>query len=129
MNKKLSEKLWIAMQLRGMNLTQLANGSGVNKGTISKYLNNKIQPKQNQIIKMAQCLNISPTWLLGLTDNISNESIKVSSIAIKEAVGIEPTEEEIMQQSLVDDITAICSRQDLDTLKTIYSVVKTLAKK
>lgn len=124
-----AHRLLVAMELRGKNLSEVAEGSQINKGTISKYLNGKMKPKQNQVAKIAKYLNVSIFYLMGYADNISFETREISPISTAKAVGLQPSDEEIMHQALIDDITAIASRQDLETLKTIYSVIKTLARK
>ena len=123
-----AHRLKIAMELRNKTLTDVAEGSKINKGTISKYLNGKMKPKQEQVAKIANYLNVSIYYLMGYADNISFEARSISPVKINEALGIKSSDEEIMKQGLLDDITAICSRQDLETLKTMYSVIKTLAK-
>ena len=60
---------------------------------------------------------------------MSIETIQINNMSIIKAVGDEPNKEDVMKQTLLDDIKAIASRQDLDTLKTMYGVIKTLAKK
>lgn len=124
-----AHRLEIVMKLRGKNLTDIAESTGISKGTISKYLNGKMQPKQKQVIKIAECLNVNALYLLGFVDNASTESFGIRKSNIKEAVGLELNENDIIQKTLLDDINAICSRQDLETLKTMYGIIKTLAKK
>ena len=63
-----------------------------------------------------------------MADNMSIEPIKVNNISIINAVGGELSKNDVMKQTLIDDIKAIISRQDLETLKTMYSVIKTLSK-
>ena len=64
-NKKINERLAEALVLRNMSGPDLARKTGINKGTIWRYINGDIIPKQNAISKMAQALGVSPAWLLG----------------------------------------------------------------
>ena len=48
-----------------MTPAELARRSGVDKGSISRYLSGKFEPKQSAVHSMAKALNVSPAWLLG----------------------------------------------------------------
>ena len=55
----------MALDERNMLSVELARRSGINKGTISRYLRGEVIPKQNAIGAMAEALNVSPAWLMG----------------------------------------------------------------
>lgn len=61
----IKERIKEALDLRGMMPIDLSRASGINKGSISKYLRGDVIPKQSAIGAMAQALNVSPTWLMG----------------------------------------------------------------
>lgn len=61
----IKERLIEAMKLRGMNLTELANKSGLAKSSVSRYLSGENIPRSIAIGKMANALNVSPAWILG----------------------------------------------------------------
>jgi len=126
---KFAERLKIAIELRGVNQTQVATNCNIDKGNLSHYLKGDYMPKQEIIIKLSNYLDVSVLWLLGLTDNASSQTFGISPLSTRQAVGLEPNKDDLMKQTLMDDIRAICSRQDLETLKTMYGVIKTLAKK
>ena len=122
------ERLKIAMEIRNKRAVDICENCGIKKGNLSRYINGKLPaPKIQTAQKIADYLNVNVLWLLGMTDNISNETIKINNV--KKAVNIELDKNDLMKQTLMDDIKAIISRQDLETLKTMYSVIKTLAKK
>lgn len=127
--EKFAERLKIAMDLRGVNQTMVSLNCKIDKGNLSHYLKGDFEPKQEIVIRIADYLNVSVLWLLGLTDTMSGEVRALNSVSIKKAVGLPLNEEDLKRQTLLDDISAICSRQDLETLKTMYGVIKTLAKK
>lgn len=124
------ERLKIALELRGKRPIDLCNDLKINKGNLSNYLNDKIPaPKVKTAEKLANYLDVNVFWLLGYTDNMSSQVFGISPLSTRQAVGLEPSKDDLMKQTLMDDISAICSRQDLETLKTMYGVIKTLAKK
>lgn len=124
------ERLKIAMKIRGKKAVDICENCNIKKGNLSRYINGKLPaPKIQTAQRIADYLNVNVFWLLGYTDNMSIETRNINKTSIAKTIGKEPTEEEIMINTLKDDITAIVSRQDLETLKTMYSVIKTLAKK
>lgn len=123
------DRLRYAMHLRNVSGKELSRITGISRSSICLYLNGQRTPKTKQFVELANALNVEPFYLLGLKDTMSVEPVKVNNLSIIKAVGKEPSEEEIMMNTLKDDINAIVSRQDLETLKTMYGVIKTLAKK
>lgn len=63
--KNFTERLNNALADSGLTAADLARKSGINKGTISKYLHGGYIPKQSTIGILARALNVSPAWLLG----------------------------------------------------------------
>lgn len=125
---KFGERLKIAIELRGLTQTKVSLNCKIDKGNLSHYIKGDFMPKQDIIIRLANYLDVNVLWLLGVVDNMSVQSREISTIAINKAVGLEPTKDELLKQTLIDDITAIASRQDLDTLRTIYNIVKSISK-
>ena len=66
-NRKIREE----MQRQGLNNTDLARLSGLNRSSISRYVSDIIEPKQNAIGAIAKALRVSPAWLLGFSDDTS----------------------------------------------------------
>lgn len=62
---KIKDRLQEALKMRGMNCADLARKCGINKGSVWRYVNGEVIPKQNAIAKMSQALGVSPAWLLG----------------------------------------------------------------
>lgn len=62
---RIKDRIKEALELRGMLPIELARKSGINKGSISRYLKGEMIPKQSKIVDMARALNVSPAWLLG----------------------------------------------------------------
>lgn len=63
---KISARIKQAMEEKGMTQAELSKESGVSKSTLSEWLNDKYEPKQNNIYILSQTLGVSPTWLMGL---------------------------------------------------------------
>lgn len=54
-----------AMAAAGMKPIQVAAATGLNHGTISRYLSGKMEPKQKAIGLLAQALDVTEMWLWG----------------------------------------------------------------
>lgn len=61
----IKDRIKEALEIRDMLPVDLARKSGINKGSISRYLKGEMIPKQSKIVDMARALNVSPAWLLG----------------------------------------------------------------
>lgn len=60
-----AERLKQALELRDMKCIELSKRTGVNRGTISKYLSGVNEPRADRLHKIALALNVSEAWLLG----------------------------------------------------------------
>ena len=63
--EQIKERLKEALQIRNITAADLARRSGMNKGSISKYLKGEVIPKQSAIGSLANALHVSPAWLMG----------------------------------------------------------------
>lgn len=60
-----SRRLREALTDNQMKPQELADASGVNKSSISQYINGSHAPSNTSSGKMAAVLNVSPLWLMG----------------------------------------------------------------
>ena len=58
-----------------MTAAELANASGINKSSLSRYLTGENIPRSKAIGKMAQALNVSPAWILGYNVTIDGKTV------------------------------------------------------
>ncbi len=72
---KIRERLNEALYMRGMTAAELANASGINKSSLSRYLTGENIPRSKAIGKMAQALNVSPAWILGYNVTIDGKTV------------------------------------------------------
>lgn len=75
---KISTRIKQAMKEKGMTQADLSKKSGISKSTLSEWLNDKYEPKQNNIYILSESLGVNPTWLMGLeVDKEINRDITV----------------------------------------------------
>lgn len=59
------DRLKETMRLRGKTQADLVRDTGLNRGTISRYLSGEVEPRQDAAYKLSNALNVSVTWLWG----------------------------------------------------------------
>lgn len=59
------DRLKEAMDEAGKKQADLVRETGLNRGTISRYLSGEVEPRQDAAYKLALALNVSETWLWG----------------------------------------------------------------
>ena len=74
MDKKILTAKRLSLALSNMNMIpqELSNASGVNKSSISQYLNGSHSPTNISSEKMAKILNVNPVWLMGFDVSMRN---------------------------------------------------------
>ena len=66
-----------ALTLRNMTRNELAEKSGINKGTISRYLRGETIPRSLAIGRIARALDINPAWVLGYDVPMEGDSMPI----------------------------------------------------
>lgn len=64
-NRITAQRLSIALDVNNMKAQELADRSGVNKASISQYINGSHAPSNISAGKMAAVLGVDPVWLMG----------------------------------------------------------------
>lgn len=59
------ERLIEAMARANKKQVDLVRETGLNRGTISRYISGEVEPKSNAIYKLARSLSVSEAWLIG----------------------------------------------------------------
>lgn len=75
--KEVKNRIAKALEVRDMTAAELSKKSGIGKSSISKYLKGTVIPKQTAIYQMAQALDVSPTWLLGLDVTMNGQHLAI----------------------------------------------------
>lgn len=59
------KRIAAALKIRGMRQAELCKYANVPKSSLSLYLQDAYEPKQDRLYDMARALNVSEAWLLG----------------------------------------------------------------
>ncbi len=73
MSEKALERIRQRMNALGISQAELAKRTGIRPSSISDYLNGRYAPKQDKIALIAEALNVSPAWLMGLGSDITGK--------------------------------------------------------
>jgi transcriptional regulator with XRE-family HTH domain len=111
-----------ALQIRNMKQVELAEKTGIAKGTINNWLNNRYQPKQKALMKMAKVLEVSELWLAGYNVPMERPTEQKKSDELAQLIHSIRKDEE-----LKDLVVSICTLND-EQRKTIKSIVTELSK-
>ena len=98
----IKERIKKALEIRGMMPVDLARKSGINKGSISKYLKGDVIPKQSAIGAMAKALQVLPSWLMGYDVPMEAVTQEVTSIDISKLSKENIKRLEAYYQALID---------------------------
>lgn len=60
-----ARRIQYAMDLNGLKAAELAKSSGVDKASISQYVNGTHAPKNHNAGRIAKVLGVDPVWLMG----------------------------------------------------------------
>lgn len=78
MKKEFANRLAKAMQIRNIKASELSEKAHIPKSAISQYLSGLYEAKQKSIFKLANVLNVSEAWLMGL--DVPMESLPIKKI-------------------------------------------------
>ena len=73
--KRISEGL----SMRGIKQADLVAATGIGKSSISTYLSGEYEPKQKNIYKIAQALDVNEAWLMGYDVSPERQSFSSNS--------------------------------------------------
>ena len=62
------------MKERKITQTELSKRTGIRQSSISDWLNDRYEPKQDKVYIIAKALNVSPAWLLGYDEPSTNQT-------------------------------------------------------
>lgn len=68
MNAMFCERLKLARREKGMSQEKFSRRTGIGRPEIAKYENGIRQPAMDNLMKLAQILDCSIDWLVGLED-------------------------------------------------------------
>lgn len=111
-----------ALNIRNMKQVELAEKTGISKGTINNWLKQRYQPKQKSLYKLARALEVSEMWLAGYDVPMERPVVQVKMDALAQVVNVIRKDERLT--NLVINLSSLNEAQ----LATVESMVNELAK-
>lgn len=78
-----AHRIKTALIIKGMKQSDLCRLTKIPKSALSQYISGAYEPKQDRIYLMAQALNVSETWLMGLDVPMERQIKKDSPVEPK----------------------------------------------
>ena len=111
-----------ALNIRGMKAVELVEKAGIKKSSLSHWINQRWQPKQEALLKMARALNVSEMWLAGYDAPMERPAEHVKMDNLAQVVNVIRKDERLT--NLVINLAKLSDEQ----LHTVESMVNELLK-
>ena len=92
-----ANRLRIAMKNAGKKQADLVRETGIDKGSMSHYVNGRYEPKQDVVFVLAKALNVSEMWLCGYDCPMERPTMQKKNDALTDIVVRMRTDEEFAE--------------------------------
>lgn len=121
-NSSFKERLTELMQKNNLRQADVVKTTGLDKSTISYYLNGKREPAQDNIFTISQAYNVDPAWLMGYEVPMEKQPIK-RTYSAHEAAEILIIKENPNVRSLIDDYLKLTPEQQASVANLVQSML------
>ena len=111
-----------ALRLRNMRQVELAEKTGIAKGTINNWINQRYQPKQTPLVLMARALDVSEMWLAGYNVPMERPMDQVKMDTLGQVINV------IRKDERLTNLVINLSRLNEAQLSTVESMINELVK-
>ena len=119
---KRENRIGEALSMLGWKQVDLVERTGIQKNSINAWVNQKYQPKQNSLMRMAQVLGVSEMWLAGYDVPMERPTAQKKADELTQLIF------EIKEDEDLKDLFISISHLNKDQRKTIESMANELAK-
>lgn len=96
MKVPISSRIQKAMNIRDMKAVDICEKTGIPKSSMSMYLAGKVEPKSDRLYKIAKCLDVSESWLLGYDVPMERPKAQKNNDAISDIVLLLRSDDEFL---------------------------------
>ncbi|MBR3767567.1 MAG: helix-turn-helix transcriptional regulator [Clostridia bacterium] len=109
----LAQRMKEAMDLRNISQAEIVKRTGIGKSSISTYLSGEYEPKQRNIYKICEVLNVSEAWLMGYDAPMEREKLTTipNSELESECISLFQLLTKEQQSIIISQIKGILSNQ------------------
>ncbi len=79
-----SERMQLVMGEQGMTQARLCALTGIPKSAMTQYIHASFKPKQKRTDLICRALNVSPAWIMGLTDQRTAYGVVAVELSLEE---------------------------------------------
>lgn len=97
---KFQERLLTTLSARKMKQIELAEKSGLSRSRISQYCSGYRVPKQDKVYLLAKVLNVSPSWLWGISEIMDVAPTQTKSRIVEKIDALNEEELQKVEQML-----------------------------
>lgn len=105
-----------AMLYAGLTQQELSNKTGINKGTISRYINGAITPKSDKAKLIADVTGTNPAWIMGFDVDME--------LPAPEAKKRELTIEQQMSEMMLNKVVELFHTLDFNQQVRLFEVIR-----
>ena len=117
LSETFKDRLNKAMALRNMKAIDLSEKTGISKARISQYVNGIYTPKSKSTYIIAQALNVSETWLMGIDVPMEQQKSE-----------IENAPSDTTKSALIKEIIEKLSKLSPNNQKIVIDLIDTMLK-
>mgnify|MGYP003296487535 CR=1 FL=1 len=116
------KRLAKALNIRGIKQIELSNRTSIPKSSISLYLKDAYEPKQDRLYEIAKVLNVSEVWLMGYDVPMERTDTQKKNDQLVELITLLRTDNEFLEMA------QNLSRLSPEQKQSIKPILSTLAK-
>lgn len=106
-----------AMNLRNMKAVDICEKTKIPKSSMSMYLSGRVEPKSDRLYKIAKCLDVSESWLLGYDVPMERPKAQKNNDAISDIVLLLRSDEDFLS------IVLKISKMDSEKRKSLNALL------
>ena len=124
---KFSERLRKAMDLKNVQPIELSKRTKIAQSSISEYLADKVQARQDKILLFSEALNVDPAWLMGA--DVPMERSKSTEEVIDESEELAQLMEELHKNPDLRILMSTSSKVTPDSLRALINLAQNMKEK
>ena len=114
------KRLAKALNIRGIKQIELCNRTNIPKSSISLYLKDAYEPKQDRLYEIAKVLNVSEVWLMGYDVPMERSDMQKKNDQLVELITLLRTDAEFLE--LAQNLSQLSAEQR-QSIKPILSAL------
>lgn len=116
--EKFANRLYEALNIRGMKQIELAQKCGIGKSSISQWLHGRSKPNSENVYKLAKVLDVEEAWLMGY------ENIPMQRTPESERIAQSLTLEQQMSEMILNKVIELFHTLEFNQQVRLFEVIR-----